>query len=127
MTTEAEERAEVERATWQYRGVKRTRGNQTMMGCLFLAVIGRNAANPPWVESAITILEDGACLVNFVNRERTEYTNLKFCHVTDLKDQFNRLADEINATDEERVAMFGELRKFIKEDRRLENDILRRI
>lgn len=127
MATEAQERREAERQSWQYRAINQLRGNQTPLGALLLGVIGRNAKHPPWVESGLTIDVDGMCYLDFVNKRYEEIKNMPFIHVEDLKDGWNRLADTIRASDAERVAMFDELRKYVLRDLRLANDILRRM
>lgn len=126
MTTEAEERAEAIRQTWQYRCVAATQGNSSLLGCILLSVIGRNARHPPWIESGVTIDADGVCYVNFVDKTYTEYVNAPICVVEDLINNFKGLADTLKLSDADRVALFDELRKWVVKDMRIVTDELRR-
>lgn len=124
-TPEDKERAEAERATWQYRAVAATRGNTSLLGCFVLAVIGRNAKNPPWIEGNLTITPRGLVLADFVDKDRMETKQCTLCDVEDLKSNFRGLADALKLTDEETAEMFGELRKLIAFDLRDEADVLK--
>ena len=125
MATEAQDRAEAERQSWQFRAVLATRGNQTLMGTVVLAVIGRNAKNPPWIEEPFTILADGTVITDVVTRDRWLHKNQPLFHVSDLVSEFRRLADHLRLSDDDRIAMFAELRKFIKLDMRADHDELK--
>jgi len=119
MATEQEDARAAERQTWQYRAVAATRGNQTMLGCILLAVIGRNAKNPPWFEPGAEIDADGFLLANFVGKDRVDHHQLiPVATVKDLVDEFRRLADAIKLDDADRIAMFAALRAWIVKDHR---------
>lgn len=112
-------RQEAERLTWQYRAVQATRGNQTMLGTILLAAIGRNAKNPPWFEPGAEIDADGILMANFVGRDRIDNHQLvPVAKLDAVLTEFNHLADAIKATDDERIAMFEALRKWIAKDHR---------
>lgn len=109
---------EAERQTWQYRAVAATRGNQTLLGTLLLAVMGKEPKGAPkWGHTAIIKL-DGRVVADFQNRRGACYANVEVGTIPEIGSWFNRLADEIKATDEERMAMFGELRKWMAIDER---------
>ncbi len=103
---------------WRYRAVNATRGNQTMLGCILLAVINRPAKNPPWFGPTCVINPEGVVLSNFVDRHNTMHVALPVCTVPELVDEFRRLADTCNMTDSERQEMVDELRKWVSVDYR---------
>lgn len=103
---------------WRGRGVIVTRGNQTLPGCIFLAVIGKAASNPPRIVSGAEIRKDGQVIAAMQSRQMKEGESelLALCDTVLLRDTWNRLADAIQATDDERAEMFDELRKWILKD-----------
>lgn len=114
-------RQEAERQTWQYRAVLATRGNQTQLGCLVLAVIGKEPKGPPKYGHTATIKDiDGAAIItaDLMNNRGVSYADVVVGTVQQVAGEFNRLADTIKATDEERLDMFNELRKWISVDER---------
>lgn len=118
MAQDIEDRREAERQTWQYRAVQATRGNQTMLGTIVLAVIGRNAKHPPWFEPGAEIADDGILLANFVDRGLRDHGLVPVARLSQVVDEFRRLADHIKLTDDERKSMFDALRKWIAKDHR---------
>jgi hypothetical protein len=112
-----------ERSHWLYRAVEVTRGNQTRMGCLLLAVMNQNAKNPPWMwPKGMIITADGECITGLIMRDRSSGQDSEMVvslgTVTELVDAWRKLADKIKATDTERVQMFEELRKHVLRDNR---------
>jgi hypothetical protein len=115
----AKELAEAERSHWLYRAVERTHGNQTLLGCLVLAVMNKNAKNPPWLApKGMVIWPDGACVTMIIRQRGDAELPLQLGHISQVVDNWRQLADEINATDAERVQMFDELRKHVLKDMR---------
>lgn len=113
--TEAQEK---ERQAWQYRAVERTRGNQTLLGCIILSVIGRPAKNPPRVGALAKIDLLGNIRTGMTNGRGVDYEDCLIGTVKQVADQFNRLADDLKFSDEDRLAMFAELQKWIEHDER---------
>ena len=113
--TEAQERA---RATWQYRIIETTRGNQSQLGCVVLAVLGKSASNPPKITGSATIKTDGQVYANFTGSDCVARQGVHICSVEDLQRNFSGLADHLKLSDEERVEMFGEVKKWIWKDER---------
>lgn len=110
---------EAERATWQYRAVLACQGNQTRRGCVLLAVIGKPARHPPCFGPSALITPEGYVLSAFVNRAGQTHKGAMVNTVEGLRSEWNRLADEIGATPEERNEMFDELRRWVAHDYRL--------
>lgn len=110
---------ERQRATWQYRAVEATRGNQSLLGLIVLATLAKSASNPPKITGSATITKDGHVLAAFQGRDDPAPRPLThICTVEELQSNFSGLADSLKLNDLDRVAMFTELKKWIWKDER---------
>lgn len=110
---------EAERATWQYRAVLRTRANQTMIGCVLLAVLQRSAFHrPPRFGHHAIIAANGIVCTMYQHAAGQEPDMAAVEHIEVITDGFRRLADDLKLMDSERAEMMGELRKWISRDLR---------
>lgn len=110
-----------ERSTWLYRAVLHTKGNQTLLGCLVLAVMNKNAKNPPWLlPKGMVIAPDGTVWTGCITLEEGVKVErvLSLGNIKEVVGAWRRLADDIKASDAERIAMFDELRKHVMKDHR---------
>lgn len=116
------QRQELAKSSWPYRVVEATRGNQTMLGAILLAVLGKAARNPPWVSSTGRIVSDeggrGVLVIDLVTRRRMELRDAPVCYVDEFTGQLRRLADELKLPDDQREALFLAVRKWIANDER---------
>lgn len=105
---------------WKVNAILATRGNQTFLGCVILAVIGQVSENPVRIISAAEIFKDGLVYANVQLRGmgpgQSGLTPL--CTAEELRDDFRRLSDFLKLTDEQREDMNRELRAWIKLDHR---------
>lgn len=118
--TEAQEK---ERATWQYRAIQRLRGNQTITGCILLSALGRVASNPPTMGLHAVIDENGVLHTDFVDKYRVVHEALPICEAAIMAEAFKRVADELQFTDAETIAMFTEVRRWVSKDLRAINNM----
>lgn len=104
---------------WQHRAVRETGGNQTMLGCFVLAVLGwQHGRKPPRFGSTAVIDKDGMVFSNAQNAAGQMFKNECLGHVENIVDSFKGLADHLKLSDAERTEMFGELRKWFIHDAR---------
>src|SRR6202012_343969 len=105
-------------AAWPSRAVIATRGNQTLIGCIVLAILGKAASNPPRIVGAAEIRADGQVIAPMQSRRMSdgETELLALCSASQLRDGLNRIGDAIHATEDERAALFEEARKWIAKD-----------
>lgn len=124
-TEKLTEKQEKERASWQYRAVAATRGNQTRLGCILIAVLQRSADHgyPRFGQHAI-ITSDGFVMASFQDRSGQMHMGALVCDVDELIQNFRGLADYLDFTREDREAMFGEIRKWIEKDYRTSPPLL---
>lgn len=110
---------EAPRDSWQRRAVEKTGGNQTLMGCFVLAILGwQHGRHPPRFGKVATINKDGIIITNMQNKDGEIFPNHSLGNVKTVIDNFRGLADELKLNDRDRRAMFDELRKwFIKDER----------
>jgi hypothetical protein len=108
-----------ERNSWQYRAIAATRGNQTRLGALVIAVMGKAPKNPPaFARRGANIDPHGYVLCNFAARDGTVTHNALVGHWRELRDNFRGLADHLQLDDAEREDMFRCVRDWIYLDLR---------
>jgi hypothetical protein len=100
------------------RAVVATRGNQTLLGCILLAVLGKAASNPPRFGSGAVIRLDGTVTAHFQGRNGAWTEGAHIANIIEVRDGFRRLADALDLGDEDRGDMFTELAKWITHDER---------
>lgn len=112
-----------EQASWQYKAVVATRGNQTLLGAIFLQIIGKSAPNPPQIVGTASIDEEGLCWTILRKQHGLEVAEGVVCLglMADIRDDFRRLADHLKLADNERVELFQELRKWVAVDLRADH------
>lgn len=107
----------VQRETWQYRAVEATGGNQSKLGAIVLAILGKF---PPSGRNMFgrtcTITSDGYVMADFTDRDGELHLGAFVGDVADLIRNFRGLADHLKLKDAERQEMFAELRKWIAKD-----------
>lgn len=109
-----------EQNSWPFKAVLATRGQQTLLGCIVLQLICKTPKNPPRVDSLASVDEAGLCWAAVVNRAGIRRITC-LGHITDIRDEFRRLADHLKLDDGERVEMFDELRKWVAVDMRADH------
>lgn len=110
--------------SWKYWVVEATRGNQTMLGAVIIAVLGRTPKNPPFFNVWATIDAEGVIRAGFVARNGLQYHDFPICHVRDLGVELNRLADHCKLDDAQRAALFEEVRKWVRSDARAKGRVV---
>jgi hypothetical protein len=95
---------------------KATGENTTMLGTIMLAVLGETPRLPPALGLGAVISSDRLVFCDFVNRDGYLKTAAFVCDVEDLVNNFRGLADHLKLDDDDRIILFGELRKWIKKD-----------
>lgn len=121
MTPEERLRDEKMRAGWKYRAVDATQGD-LILRPLLLTILNKPALNPPWIGPQGAITKEGVVICDFVDADNHKTELLRLCAISDLVDNFRRLADHLALTDAEREEMFSALRKWIVVDHRADPD-----
>lgn len=114
-----------EQNSWPFKAVLATRGNQTIVGTIVLALIAKPPKHGPRIETTATIDEAGLTWVGMTNR-RGGYGLACIGHIHDIRDEFRRLADHLKLDDGERIDLFEQLRKWVGVDMRADHDELKR-
>lgn len=110
---------EAPKDSWQRRAVEKTGGNQTLMGCFVLAILGwQHGRHPPRFGRVATITKEGWVKTNMQAKDGTIHPNHNLGPVKVVIDNFRGLADELKLNDDEREQMFSELRKWFYRDER---------
>lgn len=119
MADKLTEEQERERATWQYRAIAATKGNTSRLGCILLAVLGRNAKHPPWFGANAVITSDGYVLSHFTGKDGVMHYGAFVGSVNDLVKNFRGLAEHLKLSDKEQAEMFVQLQQWIQRDYRI--------
>lgn len=106
---------------WYARAIRETKGNQTQLGCLVIALGVEEPKNPPRFSTrGATILSNGQFIVT--GQTRAGNTGLiSLGPVENVVSSLRHLADRLKLTDVERIELFDELRKFASHDHRPED------
>lgn len=108
-----------ERKSWQYRAVEYTHANQSIIGALLVAVLGRYSNPPCFHPRGGKITKDGIVLALYKGRTDRQYrVERVYENVEEFTNAFRGLAAAIGMTDTEQKAMFDEVRKWIFKDDR---------
>lgn len=89
------------------------------MGCFVLAILGwQHGRHPPRFGRVAMINKEGLAITNMQDKHGTVYPNHILGPVQTIVDNFRGLADDLKLTDNERLQMFEELRKWFFKDER---------
>jgi hypothetical protein len=107
------------RDSWKVRAVRETGGNKTLMGCFVLAILNlQHGVKPPRFGSRAVINAEGLVFSNMQAADGTKHPNHCLGPVQVITDNFRGLADHLELSDKDRVAMFAELKKWFVHDAR---------
>lgn len=106
--------------SWQQRAVRATRGNQSRLGCIVLAVVGQAPTTLPMISlrRGAVISQDGWVIVDMMLRGQIQYYATVIGRVEEVVDNMRGLADALKLNDADRTAMFDDLRKWMGTDLR---------
>lgn len=104
--------------SWQARAIEATRGNQSRLGAIVMAVLGQTPKEPPAFGLGAVITSDGYIMCDFLTRDGELHTAAFVGAVADLVDNCRGLADHLKLADDERLAFFQSVRAWVKRDYR---------
>ncbi len=105
--------------SWRVRAVRASIGTTT--GMIVLAILARQPKNGPAFSNTCDILPDGKVVSN-VRRYGQWGQPEVIGTVETVRDNMRRLADHCKFSDADRLAMFDELRKWIRKDFRARSE-----
>lgn len=104
---------------WKTSCIRATDSNKTLLGCFVLAIFGlQHDIKPPRFGRVAVIDAQGILYSNMQDKDGKIHPNHCLGPVQDVIDNFRGLADHLKLSDADRVALFGELKKWIKHDAR---------
>lgn len=106
------------RADWRFKLIEAAQGNQSMLGCIVLAAIGKKPSNPPFFHGKAIITEAGEVLCDFVERDRVYHRKARVSDDEDLVRNLVSLTVHCGLTDTERVEFLARVNAWIGEDHR---------
>lgn len=106
------------RQDWRFRAVTATRGNQTMLGAIVIAVLGMQRDTKPQFGRSANISPEGVVYSEFTARDGTVHPAQVIGTLDYLLREWRNLMDAIKLNDEDRTAMALALRSWINEDQR---------
>lgn len=122
------------RDTWQGRCVAVARGRTAMVlmsalchsyeeaAVLLYALIFPNHGKvmAPYLESCGKIAKNGTIVAKVRGRNGLVTEQVIYHNEAALRDEFRRLGDELKLSDEDRIELFGAVRRWVVADRRLD-------
>lgn len=113
------------RASWKYKCVLETRGHQTKLGCIVLAIIGKTPRSPPRLspKQGCIITEGGMVLADMQLSPGKPYLATALGNVTEVVEAMRRMCDKLKLDDADREALFAEFRKWVFKDYRAVSDM----
>lgn len=106
------------RASWKARAIVATGGRTTEFGTILLAILGASRGLPSYAPAAV-IDKNGLIYGEWLQMRDGELVGpVAIGPVAEFTGWLNRLADTIKASDQERMELFAEVRKWIKVDER---------
>ena len=131
--------------TWEGQLIIATKGNQSLMGCVVIAILRRAPSNPPrFIYPTARIDADGRLFCPFEDRHGRKWIDYDELvqtpggvarqptvdewklggktfspgTVIEVRDEMRRLADFCKLSDADRIAFFAEFGKWIERDER---------
>lgn len=106
---------------WKLRCIAATRGNQSFLGAVVLAIIGHVPNKRPYYKGLAEISRDGVIWAKFYPRGWLLPRKAPVCSVQDFTDELRRLADTCHMNDREVGELFSEAKKWIERDHRAQS------
>jgi hypothetical protein len=108
---------------WKVRALCATQGNQTGLGAVLCAILGRTPARPPRFIGPATIWDNGHIIADFQARGQLEAWACDIGPIGVVVDNMRRLADYCHMTDAERIELFQQFHKWIERDLRAKSTL----
>lgn len=120
--------------SYKARCIRATKGNQSRLGCLIVALFGLEPKHPPRIMPCVNrpdgttiggmiINRAGTCIVNMELRNGRGYLATPIGDTTEMQDNLRGLADHLKLADADREDLFRQLQLFIIKDFRAESRI----
>lgn len=110
---------------WRFKLISATQGNQSLLGCIVLAAIGKEPSNPPYFRGKATIASNGEVFCDFVAKDRTYHHRARVSDDEDLVKNLVGLTVHCGLTDAERVEFLAGVNRWIGTDERPKSRIHR--
>ena len=108
---------------WKLRIVDATRGNQTMMGALVLAILNVEPNKRPFFRGLGTIDKDGVVWAMLYAKSMIMPRLTPLGTVQQVMDELRALADHAKMDEREAEEFFTEVRKWIVRDQRAKSEL----
>lgn len=110
--------------SWKLRAIRATKGNQSRLGCLLIAILLRTPVNPPRIRGTAVISADGIVIADMqLAGQAPFWYATKLGGIDEMISNFRGLADHLKLTDTEREEMFTLFRQWISKDFRATSDL----
>lgn len=113
--------------SWKHRAITVTKGNQSRLGCIIIAMIGLMPKHPPRIRpctnlpngttiGGLLIDRHGMCIVDMELRNGKGFLATTIGDTEEIRDNLRGLADHLKLSDSERLDMFQCFQMFIMRD-----------
>jgi hypothetical protein len=113
------------RRDYRLKLIEATRGNQSMLGCIVLAAIGKEPENPPYFRGKAEITDRGDVLCDFVEKDGTYHAKARISDDEDLARNLVMLTVHADLNEQERTEFLARVNNWIVVDGRSKSRIMR--
>lgn len=113
------------RADWRFKLIEATQGNQSLLGCVVLAALGKAPDNPPYLRGKARIMDTGDVLCDFVEKDGAYRYGARISDDEDLVRNLVTLTVHCGLAEGERVEFLARVNNWIAEDHRPKHRIRR--
>lgn len=106
------------RRDWRLRVIEATQGNQTQIGVIVLASIGKEPDNPPYLRSKARIDSDGLVICDFVSKDGVYHHDAIVGDDEDLVRNVMGLVRHCDLNEDERIEFMARINNWIGTDHR---------
>lgn len=106
------------RRDWRLKMIEATRGNQSMLGCIVLAAIGKEPENPPYFRGKAIIASNGDVYCDFVGKDHLYHAKARIGDDEDFTRNLVMLTVHADLNADERTEFLALVNNWIAKDER---------
>ncbi len=106
------------RIDYRFRLIEATQGNQTRLGAVVLAAIGRRPDNPPYLSGRATITSDGLLMCDFTSKDGVFHPGALVGDDEDFARNLLGLCNHCQLSNDEKTEFLARVNHWIEFDHR---------
>ena len=106
------------RVDFRFRLIEATQGNQSLLGAVVLAAIGKTPANPPYLSGRATITSDGLLMCDFTSKDGVFHPGALVGDDEDFARNLLGLCNHCQLNNDEKIEFLARVNHWIEFDHR---------